>query len=153
MSFDGSLPVPIPAAAAESAQRGQHEVFSDAELVSECQKRYSAVYLLLGYGNKGGYRDFAASLHQLGDVVQMLNEGHGRGKWAIMFGGDTYNSVFKDIAALAKWLKDTHGVPLVAVQADLCKQSAPVDDHVDLVYYYPTQRSTSGKILWSGFLP
>ena len=79
--------------------------------------------LLVGFGSKGLYADFTRVKLKLDDIVSSMNNHFGVGKWMIVFGGDTYNAMKPDVAALVKYLQDVHQIVVCAVQADVVSSS------------------------------
>jgi len=121
------------------------------QLADMCEQTFKAVFLLLGYGDKGLYEDFDAVKRDLSAVSSELNDEYGAGEWAIMFGGDTVDPTRADVATVAKWLQTAHGAQLIAVQCSSAIEAAGIDEHVNIVLKYPTHRDERGKILWGGW--
>ncbi len=67
-----------------------------------------------------------------------MNSSYGVGGWVAVFGGDNFNAEKPDIAAVMKYLKDRHGISLLAIQSDIVIQWGGVDKHIDYVRYIPT---------------
>lgn len=112
---------------------------------------YTGAYLFFGHGSKGQFKDISEMERATEELVQELNEKHGKGQWLLVFGGDPANAEKPDIGYLVQRVKENHSeVPILAVQADEYKKYG-VGDHVDFVYYYPTQRDANGDILYGGF--
>ena len=111
--------------------------------------QFKAAYLFLGHGSKNQYKDIEILKRNLDSIALELNIKHGKGNWLVVFGGDPANEQKPDIGYAMKYLREMHGARLLAIQADEYKKWG-VGDHVDYVFYYPTQKDADGKILYGG---
>lgn len=136
-----------------SSPKPQRRFDSVAQLADVCDLAFNATFLLLGYGDRGLYADFEAVTRDIGLLCEELHREYGKGRWALMFGGDTLDPTRPDIAMLARWIQTEMGVPLIAVQCQAALAGAGLDDHVDMVLAYSTHRNFKGAILWGGWSP
>jgi hypothetical protein len=93
---------------------------AEQDLIYIVQKIGSAV-LLLGFGSKGLYADLEEVKSRVDDLVHAMNGHFGAGKWMIVFGGDPFNEMKPDIAAVVKHIQEEHNIVVCAVQADVVR--------------------------------
>jgi len=114
---------------------------------------FDCVVYLTGFGSKMQYKDVAAAIADAEAAVFDDTDGMQNfpGKWAIAFGGDSFDQRKPDVAHIAKHFQEKHRVTLLAISdVHVEKKWGGVDESVDAVYYYPTVRLPNGKIAWGG---
>lgn len=114
--------------------------------------------LFLGHGSKGQLGDLNQVNADVEKVVESIDRRYGTGNWTAIFGGDNYSQDTPDIGYIVHRLKKNHRILTIAIQASKVRDSyGGVDDHLDYVYYYPTQTKVviadnvvKEKTLWGG---
>jgi len=119
-------------------------------------RRYKALVHISGFGSKQQYAEtdevVAAVAKHLFEGPNSLDAIYGPGQWAACYGGDPLNEQAPDVAVLVARLKSMTSMHLIAIQADKVeKEWGGVGEHIDAVYYYPTEFLEDGKVAWGGF--
>ncbi|MBS2035220.1 hypothetical protein JST97_09535 [bacterium] len=114
--------------------------------------RFRGAVLVLGFGNKGQYKDPAGAKLALDQLADQFDAQYGKGRWLAVFGGDAYKQDAPDVAHLVRHLQEQRAVPALAIQSDKVKEWGGVDKQIDLVHYVPTTLGADGKIVWGGFV-
>jgi len=79
----------------------------------------------------------AAVQRQIDQTVRQEDLKYGKGKWAALFSGDTYDPNEPDIAHVLKYLNDRYHIPVISIQSDAIPE---VDRFVKYVRFVPTVR-------------
>jgi len=116
-------------------------------------ERFAAAVVFTGYGSKSQFADIDGAINAVLPQLERFDGLYGHGKWIALFGGDPFTEAKPDIAHVMKFIQ-SQGVPVMAVQADkVLHEWGGCDKWLNFAYYYPTDYSSDGQVIWSGFHP
>eukprot|EP00656_Telonema_subtile_P056496 TRINITY_DN9033_c0_g5_i1.p2 TRINITY_DN9033_c0_g5~~TRINITY_DN9033_c0_g5_i1.p2 ORF type:complete len:1454 (+),score=407.57 TRINITY_DN9033_c0_g5_i1:70-4431(+) len=152
----------------EPGERRRINDFTSEKKCLELVSQFNAVVVLTGYGSKGMYRDLGPKWGE-GTLFESqyflrfcknMNDSYGEGQWLVVYGGDPFQEECPDVAWVAKHLQQKWGAHLLAIQCQHAIQYGGVDDHVEYVYYYNTDKwedpqygIDKEQVVWGGFDP
>ena len=130
---------------------------------------YAGFIYIIGNGSKNQFADDQIDelKNDIAKSVMMYNTVYGKGKWAVLYGGDPPDEEKRDIGWVASVFATVHSVPVYAIQCRACAKAMlrgdePTNDKGDKPVYsdtyaflaghmlYETERSDTGKILYAG---
>lgn len=119
-------------------------------------KNYRAVVHVSGFGDKQQYADPQDVVNRVAEALfkgfDSLDTHFGKGRWVCCYGGDKCSEEKPDVGFLVRQLQLQYSMNLFAVQAlDVLTNLGGVDNHIDAVYYYPTEYTAEGQVAWGGF--
>ncbi len=105
----------------------------------ESLDQYEAGVFIAGFGQRAQFADMNEVLFKVENMVKVLNNTYGEGKWYAVFGGDNYHEDKPDVSHIIKFLKERHQIPIVGVTLDETLKWGGMDEWVDHKVYLPTE--------------
>lgn len=127
-----------------------------------CIRVHLQVYNIVGHGTHNQINSVDDMRKEMTQLARMLDERHGQRRWALVYGGDNYQSKKPDIAAIVRHFWEAHRTRIIAVQCSayanwmLNKDGSVQDgesyDFLDAAIVYETEKNRKGGIKFGTLL-